>query len=407
MRTSEIIGVLELVTKTWAKQRKQEERQASAFYRRQDALTRRQKVTLKDAAYDVMKDAYMKASSNGTLPAAARQIMYAARGRILELTGQDHLDDKYFTQRLLPDYMTEYSNATAGWDVVFDARGNLHEPHTGLVLPLGTLQVRQYLQDISSGDTHDVGIHIAGGGFSRTRGPQDRYQAILFIEKEGFLPLFQKVRLAERYDVAIMSTKGLSVTASRALVDRLCGDYKIPLLVLHDFDKAGFSIFGTLSRDTRRYEFENEIKVINLGLGLADVEAFSLASEDVRLKTDPSKNLRENGATSDEIQFLCGGKRVELNAFASGDFVRWIESKLDGLGIEKVVPDDGVLHGAYRQMVARKLVVQRFESVLRNAEEIAKTTEIPADLRDRIVARLEDDRSLPWDDALAAEVKAN
>jgi hypothetical protein len=30
----------------------------------------------------------------------------------------------------------------------------------------------------------------------------------MFVEKEGFEPLWQNVDLAERYDLAIMSTKG-------------------------------------------------------------------------------------------------------------------------------------------------------------------------------------------------------
>ena len=38
------------------------------------------------AAYDLMKDAYMKASGDGALPAKARQVIYAARGDILRLT---------------------------------------------------------------------------------------------------------------------------------------------------------------------------------------------------------------------------------------------------------------------------------------------------------------------------------
>ena len=66
----------------------------------------------------------------GTLPAHARQIMYAARGEIQRLTGRT-LDDQYFTQQLLPDFMNEHPSATAEWDVVFDARGHFHEPHTG------------------------------------------------------------------------------------------------------------------------------------------------------------------------------------------------------------------------------------------------------------------------------------
>ena len=46
-----------------------------------------------------------------------------------------------------------------------------------------------------------------------------------------------------------MSTKGMSVTTSRELIDSL----HVPVLVFHDFDKSGFSIVGTLKRDTRRY----------------------------------------------------------------------------------------------------------------------------------------------------------
>ena len=48
-----------------------------------------------------------------------------------------------------------------------------------------------------------------------TLGPEHRFSAILFIEKEGFMPLFEAVNLKERFDIAIMSTKGMSVIASR------------------------------------------------------------------------------------------------------------------------------------------------------------------------------------------------
>jgi DNA topoisomerase VI subunit A len=78
----------------------------------------------------------------------------------------------------------------------------------------------------------------------------------LFVEKEGFDPLLKAAHIDEKFDLAIMSTKGMSVVAARALVDEICHDHDIPLLLLHDFDKAGFSIAGTLQRDTRRYEFK-------------------------------------------------------------------------------------------------------------------------------------------------------
>ena len=45
-------------------------------------------MTIREAAWQVMPQAYLKASSGGTLPAHARQIMYAARGEIQRLTGR-------------------------------------------------------------------------------------------------------------------------------------------------------------------------------------------------------------------------------------------------------------------------------------------------------------------------------
>ena len=64
-------------------------------------------------------------------------MMYAARGKIQERTGKS-LDDQYFTQTLLPDFMAENPSTTADWKVVFDARGHLIEPHTKRCVPLGT-----------------------------------------------------------------------------------------------------------------------------------------------------------------------------------------------------------------------------------------------------------------------------
>ena len=286
----------------------------------------------------------------------------------LGTTGEDKLDDQYFCQTLLPDYMAENPDETADWDVAFDARGHFEEPHTKLIVPLGTLEVRGYLHEIEAYSLGDLFDQLVGLKIYRTIGPEHRFNGILFIEKEGFLPLFKRVQLAERYDIAIMSTKGMSVTASRRLVDVLCSVYRVPLLVLHDFDKAGFSIVGTLRRDTRRYTFENNIKVIDLGLRLEDIEG--LPTETVsygigsttRQPIDPGPNLRKNGATPEEIEFLRGqrdyggyhGQRVELNAFTSRQLVDWIEAKLQQHGITKVIPDAETLEVAYRRAIAAR-----------------------------------------------------
>jgi hypothetical protein len=408
-----ILNLVTGVTRKWCKQRKAEERQASRALRRREALVRSERVTIKDAASAVMEEAYRKTSSEGKYPAHARQVMYAARPEILIRTGRDHLDDQYFCQTLLPDYLNDNPHETANWDVVFDARGHFEEPHTKLIVPLGTLDVREYVGDI---ELRKVGgaleIKVMSSTRFPTQGPAHRFGAILFIEKEGFLPLFKAVRLAERYDLAIMSTKGMSVTASRLLVDQLCGRHDIPLLVLHDFDKSGFSILGTLQRDTRRYSFANAIRVIDLGLRLEDVEQWQLESEAVMYgKSDPRPNLSANGATEEEVAVLCDeersshyhfvGQRVELNAFTSEHLVTWIEAGLKRHGVKKVVPDAPTLEAAFRRAAVGTLVNRRVAAVVQQAQEEAVRLKVPRRLARQVRSRLEADPDLPWDAVVA------
>jgi hypothetical protein len=416
MDAAAIIGAVEGVTKKWRRQRESEEREASRASRRREAMVRSRRVTIRDAAFEVMEAAYLAASSDGTLPAHARQVFYRARGPVQEKTHKT-LDDQYFTQTLLPDYLSENPATTGGWDVVFDARGHLAEPHTKLIVPLGTLDVRTYLRGIGPVNAHtDAGaleLKSRLGGLFPTHGPRHRYGGILFIEKEGFLPLFKAVRLAERYDIAIMSTKGMSVTACRMLVEALCGPDGIMLFVLHDFDKSGFSIVSTLQRDTRRYSFRSEVRVIDLGLRLTDVEKWGLGSEDVAYgKSDPTGNLRENGATEEEIAFLCDparcgwnhyvGRRTELNEFASADFVGFTEEGFERHGVKKVVPDAQTLETAFRLEAANAIAEEQFKKIAQQAQEQAAGIEFPRSLEQQIKAALKADPTLPWDSAVAA-----
>ena len=80
--------------------------------------------------------------------------------------------------------------------------------------------------------------------------PERPLRGAAVLREEGFNELFSAVQLDERYDLAIMSTKGVSVTAARRLVDQLCARYQLSLFVLHDFDVSGFTILKTLQSDT-------------------------------------------------------------------------------------------------------------------------------------------------------------
>jgi len=413
MESKQIEIVVKGVTKKWKKQKKAEMRNMNRQLRRADAF-RSLRTTIKNVAWQVMEQSYLKASSSGKYPAHARQIMYAARPAILDQADTETLDDRYFTQTLLPDYIAEHPNQTQDWDVIFDARGMLHEPHTGEKIEMGTIGVRNYLNSMHT-DMGAIKLHSTD---ITTLGPDNRYGGILFLEKEGFMPILEAANIAARYDLAVVSTKGMPSTAARMLIDQLCSAGSgIRLFVLHDFDKSGFSILGTLYKNTRRYTYAGSVNVVDLGIRLEDIEQWNLDSEPYHLgKSDPSLNLRENGATEDEINWMITqrgydsyhGRRVELNAFTSGNLVRWIEHKLQENGVEKVIPDAGVIESAYRRMLLVSKVNKTIESVIK--EEATKAEQISLDaesLIGQVKDMLAQQGELSWDRALALLAKKN
>ncbi|RDL51841.1 Type 2 DNA topoisomerase 6 subunit A [Ensifer sp. M14] len=394
MKSDTIIDAIVGVTAKWAKQRKQEERNASAWLNRRDRLTRSRRVTAKNAVGMYAESAWLKASGDGALPASCRQIYYAIREAVADLTGKE-LNYGYFSQ-LLAEHVDEHD---LDWDVVYDARGDFVEPHTGRRVPLGTLQVRQYLDNAECYQLPEAvpGFHLDTG--FPTDGPSHRFGALLFIEKQGFDPLIKSARIAERFDIAIASTKGMSTTAMRRLAQSICGD-GVPLLVMHDFDISGMVIAGTLQNDTRRFRFDREFPVIDIGLRLADIDGLGREKVAIEPKARDAHiaTLRRYGATEDEIDFLVKGReRVELNAMSSPKMINFIERKLEEHGVRKVVPDQATLHLA----ATRAAKIARLQQVIRR-EQAREDIDIaiPDDLEEQVRAMLIADPTIPWDDAV-------
>ena len=368
---------------------------------------------IKATAYKVMEEAYKHTSDYGKMIAHARQIMYSARDRVLALIGKCWDNSEYFTQKLLPDYVKEHPDETKGWDVVFDARGHLSEPHVREIIPLGTLEVRNHVR---TWDHRRQGLEVEIDDRYPTRGPQHRYRFALYIEKEGFDPLLRQVQIAERYDLAIFSSKGFSSTAARQLVDQWAA-WDVTILVLHDFDIDGLGIAHTLTNDTRRYEFKTTPKVIDLGLRLEDVRAMNLQSEsweNRRLAKHPAERLLRYGASQEEINYLVNeklskqnrffcGERVELNAMTSPQFIRWLESKLDQYGVTKVIPDAKTLQKAYRHAQDG----QRLRASLAAIQANPYQGPVPKNLHARVIKRLAEHPELSWDQAVRLEVEEN
>jgi hypothetical protein len=399
---ADIIGVIREGTKKWTRTVKAEERSPASRYYRHVRMTRERGVSFKEAAAQIMEEAYRKVSGNGQYPANARQLMYACRPHIQKVTGKP-LKDNYFTQTLLPDYLDETG---VDWNVVYDARGHFTEPHNGDSFGVGTLQVREYLTLLHEPELLDAKLHQATVA---TLGPSGNFGAALFIEKEGFDPLLKAAAIGDKFDVAIMSTKGMSVTAARELADEMCHEYDIPLLLVRDYDKAGFSITGTWQRDTRRYAFQNDITVIELGLILEDIEAMGLESEHQHhpkgRKHALIANLCENGATEADIAFMFrdfdstrSTRRVELNAMTSPQFIAFLERKLKQYGMEKIVPDNEQLAAAYRLFARSHSAEKIMKRELKKFGDVA--VEVPQDIEKQVRLRLIENPTDRWDTAL-------
>jgi hypothetical protein len=346
--------------KTFTKQRKSEEKQSSAGRWRQSRMVEARGEFLTEASDAIMAEAYMKASDNNTLPATARQVFYVARPLLQDRTDKP-LIYSYFSQVLLPNYIKKHNKET-DWDVVYDDRGHFIEPHTKRVIGLGTLNVRHYLGRVTPMTMQEAGFNPA---LIKTYGPDGSFGALLYVEKEGFMPLFERVRLAERFDIGIMSSKGMSVTAARQLAEGICSAHGIPLLVLHDFDRPGIIIKDTLENDTKRFSYGKAPRVIDLGLNLEDIDG--LDPEDFTSKISDER-LEQAGVDQASIDFL-DGQRVELNAMTSRQLVDFVEGKLKQHGIGKVIPDDDTLAEAYEMFVKSDRLEKAFKEMQDGLED--------------------------------------
>jgi hypothetical protein len=405
INAADITKLVRKTTAKWAQQRKAEERDARAISNRA-YMFRSSRVSFSSQAHKILPGAYAHASDNGRLPVTIRQLFYACREKFREATNRQ-LKYEYFSSTLLVKYMNRHRAATANWRITADPRGTLVIPNASeaVRVPCGTVHIDDHLRmrDAFHGPT--AGPPTLPLEWPSLKGGQ-RYKAVLYIEKEGFEPLLEQQRIAERYEIAVLSCKGQSVVAARKFVDLTCAAKGgVPLLVVHDFDKYGFDISQRLTSvsweaeeaDRVRYRFQNYINVTDLGLRLADIEKYGLADEEAPFKGDwPSDSI----CTPEEKAFLESGRRVELNAFTSAQFIEWLEGKLKDAGLaERLVPDDDVLDDAYRRAVAVHHMNKTVGKVARKAQQIARKAELPDDLRALVLQRaVEGDK--PWDLAL-------
>ena len=355
------------------------------------------RASIRDAAFAVMEAAYQHASGNGKYYANARQIMYAARPLMLANEPSLSLDGKfsiYFTQVLLKDYLEENCPT---WKVVWDARGHLVEPYTKKTVGLGGIEVMQYIkgwnENFDEYPKPDIDQRVD------TSGPVNRFGSVLFIEKEGFTEILKDAEIGRKYDLAMMSTKGLPVKAACDLANAF-SEHGVQIYVLHDFDLAGFKIVKTLREGTRMAQGTD---VVDLGLRLADVTGLEDEPVEYKQHKNPAYYLKECGASQEERDFLVEGntngswfgRRVELNAMTSDQLIAWLKKKLKNHGVKKVIPEKDVLASAYRRAKYLQWIEEQMEEM-----ENEKRTRVPSDLREKVKNLLKEHPTQSWDEAI-------
>lgn len=315
------------VTSEWRKQKKLEERNAAAAARNRLKRLRqpqRRKTPLNEAIFAMLDDAIENASGGYVVDFSQRDLYYATRSLIQQLTDEE-LTQKYF-DKVTDDWEKERGLIEGR---LKDPRGFLVEPHTGTKIPLGTKAVDEY----------EVPLY--------------QYDTILYFEKKGMESKCAWGQIPERFDCAIMACEGYAVRAAKALLQAAQHGRKMKVLCFHDADPAGYNIFRTLTRKTGAHSFD--VEVIDAGLHLQEAIDMKLAVETFTRKKSLPRGLQ---LTPFEKEYFAGEqvntklwrncKRVELNALSADPhrFVEWVESKLEE-------------HGCARKLVPPKLVIEK------------------------------------------------
>jgi hypothetical protein len=352
------------------------------------------KVSQKEIVFSVLARAIRNAGAHFS----ARDLYYAARPLVYahaEWENGKQLEYGYFSQTLLTEYQEQYGPIAGLWR---DPRGNLHEPHTGKSVALGTREVAAYVF------------------------PEYTFDKVLYVEKEGEWPKLQAARLAERYDMAIASAKGYPVEAVRELFSRAeGGEYQ--LFCFHDADLDGYNIARVMRQATRRMPGYS-VEVVDIGLTVEDALKMGLDPEPFSRKKDISRwLLRSLSDAAKEYLYRpnsygrgLSGERFELNAILPDTArIEYIERKLEENGVRgKVIPPDDKLtelaDEKYRTLSAG-WVAETIDDLVASEEFKKKIADAFVDkfgldeARHHIKERFDKDRALSWRDALEARLE--
>jgi hypothetical protein len=376
------------------------------------------KATQKSILFDVMQQALTDAGYHDTHDAVVtvRDLYYSARelyyghedfkaveakmtalyekkGKT-KVGGPAAISMDYFSQTVLPEYEARDGKIER---LVRDTRGHLYEPHTGNTIEVNTTSVWGYTF------------------------PHYVFDKMLYIEKEGEMAKVQQARIAERYDMAILTGKGFATEAIRDLISAAGRDKDYQVFVFHDADDAGYNIARTVREETKRMPGYS-VDVIDLGLTYADAEDWQCGGEPyTRQKSLPAALIPQ--LTPYELAHMEGEKvgkntwrayRYELNSLKPvSRRMEYIEAKLLENGVrEKVVPPDDYLQWFIEDNFDDEISLRVGLAIDRLIDKDAIVSKVKDELRDElqltdaasfIRARFAEEPDSAWNDVVDEE----
>jgi hypothetical protein len=303
-----------------------------------------EKATQKSILFDVMEQALTDAGYYETEAAVVtvRDLYYSARALYFAHESFPEVEEKlttlyegkgktkvggpaaisvdYFSQTIVPEYEARNGKIER---LIRDVRGHLYEPHTGKTIEISTASVWGY------------------------EFPDYVFDKMLYIEKEGEMAKVQQARIAERYDMAILTGKGYATEAIRDLLTAAGRERDYQVFVFHDADHAGYNIARTVREETKRMPGYS-VDVIDIGLSYADAEAWDCDGEPyARQRALPAALVPQ--LTLRELELMEGEKtgkntwrayRYELNSLKPvRRRMEYIQTKLEENGVRlKVSP---------------------------------------------------------------------
>jgi len=329
---------------------------------RETQTPRAQQVNFTAIMDEVIPAAVAHATGGLYYAVSAHTLFYSARPLSQKLTTKE-LDSKYFEQTLLPAYQKEHGPIllTDGQPAIYyEPRGVLYEPHSGKEVPLGTREVADY------------------------QFPSHLFDKITFIEKQGLWPTFQRAKLAEMFDMAIVAGEGYATEACRILLANADKSKDYQLFVLHDADHYGKNIARTLREETLRMP-GHKANVIDLGLTIADAIEMGFEPEEYTRRKALPKELELTELEREYFEgvqktfgkkpsWVC--KRVEYNALTAPQQIEYAIRKLKAAGVRpKLIPPERVLKAtanAHMAQVVNELVREAALETIRFDEIVAK-----------------------------------